>query len=91
MWSIWDKKSDINGFSAEHYFKTFKHLANEETIYIKTVNGRVTQVEGKGILASVYGIDPALADDEFIAEYERILTEPVEEASEDLTEGGLTT
>lgn len=36
-------------------------------------------------------IDPTLPDDEFIAEYERILTEPTEEASEDLTEGGLTT
>lgn len=88
MWTIWDKKSDINGTTAEHVLTTFKHLANEETIYLKTVNGRVTQVEGKGILASVYGIDPALPDDEFIAEYERILAEPTEEASEDLTEGG---
>ena len=76
MWSIWDKQSEINGFSAEHYFKVFPHLKNEETIYIKTVDGRVTQVEGKGVLASVYGIDPTLANDEFIAEYERILTEP---------------
>ena len=91
MLSVWDKKSDINGYSAEYCFQTFKHLANEETIYIKTVNGRVTQIEGKGVLASVYGIDPTLPDDEFIAEYERILAEPVEEASEDLTEGGLTT
>ena len=79
MWSIWDKQSDINGFSAEWFLNRHKHLANEETIYIKTVNGRVTQVEGKGVLASVYGIDPALPDDEFIAEYERIMTEPVEE------------
>lgn len=91
MWTIWDKKSDINGTTAEHVLTTFKHLTNEETIYIKTVNGRVTQVEGKGVLAFVYGIDPALTNDEFIAEYERILAEPTEEASEDLTEGGLTT
>ena len=79
MWTIWDKTSDIDGYPAEYYFKTFNHLVGEETIYIKTVNGRVTQVEGKGVLASVYGIDPALPDEEFIAEYERIMTEPVEE------------
>lgn len=91
MWTIWDKTSEINGFSAEWFLSRHKHLANEETIFIKTVNGRVTQVEGKGTLASVYGIDPTLANDEFIAEYERILTEPTEEASEDLTEGGLAT
>ena len=78
MWSIWDKKSDINGKSAEHVIATFKHLANEETIYIKTVNGRVTQVECKGVLASVYGIDPSLPDDEFIAAYEAKLAEPDE-------------
>jgi hypothetical protein len=91
MWIIWDKKSDINGYSAEWFLSRHKHLANEETIFLKTVNGRVTQVEGKGVLASNYGIDPTLTNNEFIAEYERILTEPVEEASEDLTEGGLTT
>jgi hypothetical protein len=78
MWSIWDKQSEINGSSAEHVFKTFNHLANEETVYIKTVDGRVTNVEGKGVLASVYGIDPTLPDDEFIAEYERVTAEPAE-------------
>jgi hypothetical protein len=92
MWSIWDKQSDIDGYSADYYFKTFKHLVGEETIYLKTVNGRVTQVEGKGVLASVCGIDPALPDDEFIEEYERILTEPTEEPmaaeADKPTEGG---
>lgn len=78
MWSIWDKTSDINGYSAEWFLNRHKHLANEETIYIKTVDGRVTQIEGKGVLASVYGIDPTLPDDEFIAEYERITSEPAE-------------
>ena len=76
MWSIWDKKSDINGKSADHVFTSF-------TIYIKTVNGRVTQVEGKSILANNYNIDPALPDDEFIAEYERILAMPPEEIPEE--------
>jgi hypothetical protein len=78
MWSIWDKQSEINGCSAEHVLRSFKHLANENTIYIKTVDGRVTQIEGKGVLASVYGIDPTLPDDEFIAEYERITSETAE-------------
>ena len=87
MWSIWDKQSEINGYSAESVLESFKHLANEETIYIKTVNGRVVQAEGKGVLASVYGIDPTLPDEEFIAEYERILAEPVEETIEEEPEG----
>lgn len=78
MWSIWDKTSDINGYSAEWFLNRHKHLTNEETIYIKTVDGRVTQIEGKGVLASVYGIDPTLPDDEFIAEYERVTSEPAE-------------
>lgn len=78
MWSIWDKTSDINGYSAEWFLNRHKHLANEETVYIKSVDGKVTQVEGKGVLASVYGIDPTLPDDEFIAEYERITSEPAE-------------
>ena len=79
MWSIWDKTSDINGFSAEGFLARNKHLQGEETIYIKTVNGRVTQVEGKGILADHYGIDPALPDEEFIAEYERVISAPAED------------
>lgn len=82
MWSVWDKTTDINGFSAEFVLTQHKHLANEETIYIKTVNGRVTQVEGKNILASVYGINPYLNDVDFIADYERILEESVESTEE---------
>lgn len=85
MWSIWDKQSDINGCSAESVLTSFKHLANEETIYIKTVDGRVAQIEGKSVLASVYGIDPALPDDEFIAEYEALMEVP-----DDPTEGEAT-
>lgn len=80
MWSIWDKTSEINGFSAEYFLSRNKQLENEETIFIRTTaSGRVTQVEGKSILASVYDIDPALPNDEFIAEYERIINAPPEE------------
>lgn len=86
MWTIWDKQSEINGYSAEHILGTFDHLANEETIYLKTVNGRVTQVEGKGVLASVYGIDYNLPDEEFIAEYEKAIAEPEAEPIEPMEE-----
>lgn len=82
MWTIWDKKSEINGFSAEWFLNRHKHLANEETIYLKTVNGRVTQVEGKGVLASVYGIDYNLPDEKFIAAYEAAIAEPEPEEEE---------
>jgi hypothetical protein len=85
MWSVWDKKTDINGYSAEWYFNRNKFLAKEETIFLKTVNGHVTNVEGKNLLANIYGIDPALHDEEFLAEYERILATPPEEEETDTT------
>lgn len=78
MWSVWDKQTDINGFSAEDFLARNKHLQNEETIFIKSVNGRATQVEGKNILASVYGINSNLPNYEFIEEYEYIISHPVE-------------
>ena len=87
MWELWDKQTPINGVSAERCLQNFKHLANEETIFIKYVNGRAVQVEGKGILASVYGIDPTLDNDAFIAEYEKaIAVEETENNSEEVTE-----
>lgn len=78
MWTIWDKQSEINGFSVEWFLNRNKHLANENTIFLKIVNGRVVEVEGKGVLAYLYNIDPALPDDEFIAEYERVINLPPE-------------
>ena len=79
MWTIWDKKTEINGYSADFILGRNRHLENEDVIYIKMVNGRATQIEGKNILASVYGIDVTLSDEEFIAEYERVISEPTEE------------
>lgn len=78
MWTIWNKTDEINGFSAEFILGRNKHLANEDVIYIKTVNGRVCEIEGKGILAEHYGIDPNLSDEEFIAAYEAILNQPTD-------------
>ena len=85
MRSVWDKKTAINGQSAERFLGRNKFLQKEETIYINTVDGRVTNVEGKSILAKVYGIDPALPDDEFLARYEWILEHP-EEIPEEIPE-----
>lgn len=79
MWTIWNKTSEINGFPADKFLERNKHLQNEETIFLKSVNGRVVEVEGKGILAYIYNIDPTLPNDEFIAEYERVLSAPAEE------------
>lgn len=76
MWSIWDKTSEINGYQAEYYFKIYPHLVGEETIFIRTTNGRVTNIEGKSILANNYGLDPSLPDEEFIAAYEAMTAEP---------------
>lgn len=78
MWDVWDKKTPINGMSAERYLARHANQAKEDTIFIKYVNGRAVQVEGKNILASVYGIDPTLDNEAFIAAYEKAI-EPSEE------------
>jgi hypothetical protein len=79
MWYVWDKITSINGFSATDFLARNKHLQNEEIIYIKEVNGRATQVEGKSILASVYGIDINLSDRDFLDTYENIVNPPMPE------------
>ena len=92
MWSVWDKISPINGVPAERFFDRHKFLQKETTIYIRTEGGRVTNVEGKSILADNFGIDPALPDDEFIAAYEAKMAEleaeipPPEEIPEEIPE-----
>ena len=78
MWSVWNKETEINGFSAEYVLSRNQHLVRESTVFIKTVNDRVTQIEGKAILANAFGIDATLPDDEFIREYEVALNPPVE-------------
>lgn len=80
MWTVWNKKDDINGMSAEMFLDRHKNLRNEETVFLKWVNGKIIWVMGKNILASIYGIDPALDNDEFISAYEAALAEPIETA-----------
>ena len=83
MWTVWDGKSEINGFSVERFIAKHGHLQNEETIFINTVDGKVANVEGKNILSMNCGIDPTLDNEAFIAEYERIIAEPTEEPLEE--------
>ena len=76
MWYVWDKISEINGFSATDFLARNKHLQSEETIFVKEINGKAAQVESKSILASHYDIDSTLGDEEFIAAYETIVNPP---------------
>jgi hypothetical protein len=78
MWTVWNKQTEINGFSADFILGRNKHLSDEETIFIKTAGDRVTQIEGKSILAEHYGIEPTLPDEEFIAAYEAITNPPAD-------------
>lgn len=82
MWTVWDKQSDINGFSADWFLNRHEYLKSEETIFIKTVDGRITTVVGKNTIATIYGIDVNLPNDAFIAEFERIISEPTEAVEE---------
>lgn len=73
MYSVWDRKTEINGVSATKILEANKHLQAEEAIIIKTDDGVVTYMEGKSVLATALNIDHNLPNDEFIAEYESIM------------------
>lgn len=75
MWFIWDKISNINAFTADEFLARNKHLIGEDVIYAKMINEKIVQVEGKSILAKIYGIDEALDDTTFIETYEKVLEE----------------
>ena len=73
MLSVWDRKTELNGVSAKDILDANKHLQDEEAIFIEAKDGVVTYMEGKSILARAFNIDHNLPNDEFIAEYERIM------------------
>lgn len=79
-YSLWNRIDTINGIEARHFLEQnpFKDYEGD-IILIYSDNGKVSQVECKDILASVYGIDKTLSLDEFMTQYETILTTPVEE------------
>ena len=74
-YKIWDKTSSINGFETQHFLskQPFKNYEGD-IILIYGEDDKVSQVECKDILASVYGIDKTLSLDEFMTQYFEKLT-----------------
>ena len=75
-YKVWDKTSSINGFDPQHFlskqpFKDYKG----DIILIYGEDDKISQVECKDILASVYGIDKTLSLDEFMTQYFAKLTQ----------------
>lgn len=69
-YKLWNKVDLINGVEPSHFLtkQPFKNY-DGDIILIYNDGGRVTNVESKEILASVYGIDKTLSLDEFMAKY----------------------
>ena len=74
-YKVWDKTSLINGLEPQHFLskQPFKNYECD-IILIYGEDGKVSQVECKDILASVYGIDKTLSLDEFMTQYFEKLT-----------------
>ena len=81
-YSLWNRKDTINGKEASYFLeqRPFKDYEGD-IILIYADSGKVSQVECKDILASVYGIDKTLSLDEFMAQYETILNTPIGESN----------
>lgn len=81
-YSLWNRIDTINGIEASYFLeqKPFKDYEGD-IILIYADNGKVSQIECKDILASVYGIDKTLSLDEFMTQYETILTTPIKESN----------
>ena len=74
-YSLWNRKDTINGKEASYFLeqKPFKDYEGD-IILIYSYSGKVSQVECKDILASVYGIDKTLSLDKFMTQYFEKLT-----------------
>ena len=68
-WNVWDKKSPINGFSADFILSRNPHLKNEKTIFICSAGDMVTEIESKTMLAEIYKVDVNLPNEEFITAF----------------------
>ena len=75
-YKVWDKTSSINGLEPQHFLSKppFKYYEGD-IILIYSDSGKVSQIECKDILASVYGIDKTLSLDEFMTQYFEKLTQ----------------
>lgn len=84
-YKIWNRKDTINGKEANHFLNREPFKSETGDIILIYNGDRVSQVECKSILANVYGIDPTLPLDAFMAEYEKALA-PVEAELEEVSE-----
>ena len=85
-YSLWNRKDTINGKDAKYFLeqKPFKYYEGD-IILIYGENDKISQVECKDILASVYGIDKTLSLDEFMAQYfEKLTTTETSEINENI-------
>lgn len=69
-YKLWNRVEMINGVAPSHFLnqQPFKDY-NGDIILIYADNGKVSNVECKDILASVYEIDKTLPLDEFMSAY----------------------
>ena len=77
-YKLWNRIDTINGIEASYFLeqKTFKDYEGD-IILIYCEDDKISQVECKDILASVYGIDKTLSLDKFMTQYFAKLT-PIE-------------
>ena len=75
-YKLWNRIDTINGIEASYFLeqKPFKDYEGD-IILIYGVDDKISQVECKDILASVYVIDKALSLDEFMTQYFAKLTQ----------------
>ena len=74
-YKLWNRIDTINGIEASYFLeqKPFKYYEGD-IILIYCEDDKISQVECKDILASVYGIDKTLSLDEFMTQYFEKLT-----------------
>ena len=75
-YKLWNRIDTINGIEASYFLeqKPFKDYEGD-IILIYCEDDKISQVECKDILASVYGIDKTLSLDEFMTQYFEKLTQ----------------
>ena len=80
-YAIWNKIDNINGVEAQHFLNKapFKNYNGDIILIYAENSNRVSNIECKDILASVYNIDSTLSLDDFMTAYFAKLEETSEE------------
>lgn len=69
-YKLWNRKDLINGVKPTHFLSQLPFKGYDgDIILIYSETGKVSNVECKDILASVYGIDKNLPLDDFMSAY----------------------